>query len=301
MIMGYAAAGEVIGASPVSTVEEITTIEVSNAIYDDFFGQRLTDESRDNIIPDDSWKAEYYLHAKFNGTIYCGNADFSAENTKHLLLKRRKKGEFQWFTLYDIPANGPADYTFTRIDPYAPAGELEYAVVPIINNYESDYSIAEINYTFDGAILVEPEKTIWTVTDLSVTENANYQLGTYNTLEGRYPYVFYNGENNYITGSLSSTFIKIDPEKCIIVEPAEMHKYYAEVMNFLRDRRTKILKYSDGRIRMIEVTTPPSDEASDNWNVHTISFDYTEIGSIYSNEDMNRYGFLNVGEEWWVK
>lgn len=303
MIMGYASIGESMGNSSVSTVENITKVTISNAIYDDLYGQHITNSNREQILPYKNWKETTYFHAKFEGNTYCGNADFSVENTKDILVKRRKKGEFQWFTLYDIAANGADDYTFTVYDPYAPKGKLDYAVVPVINGFESEYSIATIDYSFDGVMIVEKDKSIWTVTDISISENKNIQAGVYNTIQGSYPYVFYNGENNYFTGTLSSTYLKIDPTKtpCVVSDVDSMQEYYAEVMEFLSDKKTKILKYCDGRIRMVEITDPPSDEHADNWNLHTISFGYTEMGNVYSNKDMNRYGFLDVGEEWWVK
>ena len=58
------------------------------------------------------------LHAKMNGTTYAGNADFSVNNTTNILVKRRKKGEFKWFTLFDIPANKASDYEFTVLPPF---------------------------------------------------------------------------------------------------------------------------------------------------------------------------------------
>ncbi len=152
-------------------------------------------------------------------------------------------------------------------------------------------------------MLIENDKTIWTVTDIELDEQKNTQVGVSNTLEGKYPYVFFNGENDYYTGSLSATFIKLldVPGRCFADTSDELHAHYAEVMDFLNDRRAKILKYADGRVRMIEITTPPSDSSPDHFDKHTISFDYTEIGDPYSNEDMNNYGFLDVGEEWWVR
>jgi len=305
MFLGSMAVGAVVSDIPSSGLDNITEFTLSNAVFDDFFGRNILadDESTSNqIIPPSEWQAGVCLHAKFEGTIYCGNIDFGVENTKHLLVKRRKKGEFDWLTLYDIPASGAKDYLFTVYDPYAPKGILEYAIVPIINNVEAQYSIAEIDYDFDGLMLIEDDSIIWTVTDVELSEQKNSQVGIYNTIQGKYPYVFYNGENDYFTGSVSATYIRLVDEsnRAFASTSEELHEHYAKVMNFLNDRKTKILKYSDGRVRMIEVTTPPSDSADEHYDKHTISFDYTEVGDPYSNEDMNDYGFLNVGSEWWV-
>ena len=70
-------------------------------------------------------------------------------------------------------------------------------------------------------------------------------------------------------------------------------------MEFLNNGKPKILKYWDGRIRLISITTPPNNTSEEHFDKHTITFSYTEIGSIYSNRDMKAYGFLDIGEEWW--
>lgn len=297
--------GQIISDTPSGGLDNVSDFELSNAVFDDFFGRHITDDptTSNQIVPPSIWEEGTYFHAKFNGTTYCGNADFGVDNTKDILVKRRKKGEFKWFTLYDIPASGADDYVFTVYDPYAPQGALEYALVPVINGVESQYSIAEIYYDFDGLMLIEKDKTVWTVTDIELSEQKNMQVGVCNPLEGKYPYVFYNGDNDYYTGSVSATYIKLlDVQgRCFADTPDELHEHYADVMEFLNDRKAKILKYADGRVRMVSVTTSPSDSSSDHFDKHTISFDYTEIGDPYSNEDMNNYGFLDVGEEWWVK
>lgn len=299
MIMGYTAMGQKMAPDSVSCAENITTVTISGAVYDDLYGTRIDESIKPSsqILPPDEWDAATCFHAKMNGNVYCGNAEFSVDNTTDVLVKRRRKGEFEWFTLFDIKANKAEDYTFTVHDPYAPKGDLEYAAVPVINGFESSYSIAEITYDFDGLLLIEKDKTVWTVLDIVLSENKNSQPGVANTLAGKYPFVFYNGNNDYYTGTLSSTFIEFG--NCRFPDSQRIHKNYDDIMEFLNNKKPKILKYCDGRIRLIAVTTPPDNTSGEHFDLHTISFSYTEIGSVYSNKDMNSYGFLDVGEEWW--
>ena len=299
MIMGYSAMSQKMVASSISCVENITTLELFNAVYEDLYATQINESVKpvDQIVPPNEWDAATYLHAKFEGSIYCGNADFGVDNTTNILVKRRKKGSFEWFTLFDIPANNVDDYVFTVIDPYSPVGDLEYAAVPIINGVESSYNIAEINYDFNGLLLIEKDKTVWAITDIVLSEDKNSSIGICNTLVGRYPYVFHNSENDYYTGSVSATFI--DFSNCRMPDTRRIHEHYEDVMAFLSNKKPKILKYCDGRIRLISVTTLPNNTADEHFDVHTISFSYTEIGSTLSNKDMNKYSFLDVGEQWW--
>lgn len=299
MIMGYTAMGAPLETAPISEVKNITVVTLSNAAYDDLYAVRMGGPPSFEGPPPalEEWTENTFLHARFDGDIYCGNTDFGVNNTTNLLVKRRKKGEFQWMTLFDIPAVKVEDYEFTVHDPYAPIGTLEYAVVPIINGYESEYSITEIEYDFDGLLLIERDRTIWTLTDIVISEEKNSQIGVCNTIFGKYPYIFQQGENDYFTGTLSATFI--EPENHRLADTGRFHRHYAEVLEFLNDRKPKILKYDDGRIRLISVTSPPTDVADEHRDKHTISFRYAEIGSVDSNQDMNSYGFLDVGEQWW--
>ena len=299
MIMGYNALAEKMACGSASCVKNITMVTIGGAAFDSLYGSGIDPAIKPPGIttPPDNWDAATCFSAGFNGDTYCGNADFSVNNTTNILVKRRRKGEFEWFTLYDIPANKSEDYLFTVIDPYAPKGTLEYAAVPIINGYESDYSIAEITYDFDGILLLEKDKGVHTILDVTLAEDKNAQIGLANTVAGKYPFVFYNGENNYFTGTVSATFVELVRDG--LPEKSRLYEHYEDVMEFLNNGKPKILKYWDGRIRLISITTPPNNTSEEHFDKHTITFSYTEIGSIYSNRDMKAYGFLDIGEEWW--
>ena len=301
MIMGFSPMGGVLTAPAMGREEAVTEVLFSNGIFDTLYGTGLDERVKpvDQILPPDAWDEATHFHARFSGNIYCGNADFGVDNTTNILVKRRKKGEFQWFTLFDIPAAKAEDYTFTVHDPYAPKGDLEYAVVPIINGFESEYSITGIHYDFQGLLLIEKERSVQTILNIAVSEQKNGPVGILSTLEGKYPFVFYNGENDYYSGTISATFIETDTHKDFRMD--RLHDHYREVLDFLNNKNPKILKLEDGRMRIISITTPPSDSCEEHPDKHTISFGYTEIADALSNEDMNRCGFLDVGEEWWVK
>ena len=71
------------------------------------------------------------------------------------------------------------------------------------------------------------------------------------------------------------------------------------MLDFLVNENVKILKYFDGRSFMVEITDVPTDTSSEHPDKHTISFTFTEVGNLLSNEDMYVNGFLDISEEWW--
>lgn len=308
MIMGYTAMGEKMATDSVSSVSNITKIDISNAAFDDLYVTKLTENNSEQVLPPNEWVSGTYSHAKFNGTIYAGNTEFGVNNTSNVLVKRRKAGEFKWMTIYDQIATCADDYTFVAEDPYAPAGKLEYAIVPIINGLESEYIIKDIEYSFDGIMLLEKDKLIWTLADISISEQKNGPVGIVNTLQGKYPYAFSNGDADYFTGTVSATFFDTYQfiqrgfiDNLSFDGNLNLHKHYANIMEFLNNKKPKILKYDDGKVRMIMVTTPPTDSSDEHYDKHTIEFSFTEIGDPYSNEDMNNYSFIELDAERWVR
>ena len=71
-------------------------------------------------------------------------------------------------------------------------------------------------------------------------------------------------------------------------------------LDFLNNKKVKYIKDPFGRCWMAVIGTTISDEDNGHPCAHRISFDFTEIGNVESNEDMDRFGFLNIGEEWWI-
>ena len=105
-----------------------------------------------------------------------------------------------------------------------------------------------------------------------------------------------NSQSNYYSGNASATFIRFDGCK---YNKKDSRKYRDELLDFLVNDNVKIIKYFDGRSYMVEITEVPTDTASEHPDKHTISFSFTEVGDLLSNEDMHDNGFLDISEEWW--
>ena len=62
---------------------------------------------------------------------------------------------------------------------------------------------------------------------------------------------------------------------------------------------TKIIKLYDGRIFLCEIVDAIPDSNDEHREVHSIEYNFIEVGSVESNKDMYNGGFLDVSEEWW--
>lgn len=280
----------------------IKKIKIENGIYDDFYATGVNENIKDvnNFAVPNKWDEETYLHAKFEGNIFSGNADFGVENTSNIIIKRRKKGTYKWLPIYNIDVNSSDDFNFIIIDPYATSNvTYEYAVVPIINGLEGEYSIAEIRVEFDELIIIDKDSVYSTPFDISVSQQKNNTSSIILPISAKYPIYVANANNDYFTGNVSATFLSpfvtsdTDSNDGII-------EYRDEVLDFLNNRKVKYIKDPFGKCWIASIGNTISDENQGHNYKHAISFDFTEVGDCESNEDMSKFGFLNIGEEWWV-
>lgn len=291
--------GETIQYLPVE-INNINQIKLENGIYDDFYATHINEAIKEpnNFIAPDQWDEETYLHAKFNGTLYSGNADFGVENTTNIIVKRRKKGTYKWFPIIALDANDSDDYNFVVVDKYAASGvTYEYAVVPIINGVEGEYSIAECSVNFDNLVIIDRDETYSTLFDIDVNQQKNNTSSTIVPIGSKYPIYVANAINDYYTGSVSATFLEYSCNNNKFSDPVE---YREKVLDFLNNRKVKFIKEPLGRCWIGVVGNAISDENEGHHYKHKISFDFTEVGNIESNEDMGKFGFLDIGEEWWI-
>lgn len=284
--------------------ENINYIKIENGIYDDLYVTGVDESLKEvnNFIVPSEWDRETYLHAKFDGNLFSGNADFGVENTTNIILKRREKGTYKWFPIFNIDVDSSDDFNFVIVDPYATSGvTYEYAVVPIINGLEGEYSIAEIKVHFDDLVIIDKDGVYSTPFDIEISQQKNNTSSVIMPISAKYPLYIANASNDYFTGNISATFFKEQSDNETDTENYEgTTKFRDKVLDFLNNRKIKYIKDPFGRCWIAAIGSTISDENQGHNCKHSISFDFTEVGNCESNEDMSKYGFLDIGEEWWV-
>ena len=293
--------GQTISSLPIG-LDNIDYVKIENGIYDNLYATHINEsvkQSNNFIIPK-KWDAETYFHAKFNGDLYSVNSDFGVENTSNLIIKRRELGTFKWFPIIDRPVSSSDDFNFNEYDKYPASGiTYEYAAVPIVNGVEGTYSIAQCDVDFKELIIIDKDETYSTMYDIDISQSKNNTSSVIVPYGSKYPIYVANALNDYYTGNISATFLNMN---CKNTEPTtkDVFNFRRNVLNFLNNRKVKYIKDPFGRCWIASIGTAISDEDNGHQYAHKISFDITEVGDIESNEDMNKFGFLTIGEEWWV-
>lgn len=290
--------GKYIFLPPATNIDNFASISISDGVYDNLFLSSDTTQTVDNL--DDDWKYETKLNAKFDKDLEGGSVGFSTKNTDMIVIKTREKGTFDWKTIYTIPIEKDSDFNFVKVYPFSPNySDNEYMLISQINGIENSYVITECKTEFDGLFIADKDNiygTIFNITPTDITRNVNNTK--LEMLNDKYPTVFTNSETNYISGNTSGCFLKVNADTCQVDVEGGM-KYRKELLDWLTNNKTKILKLEDGKTYMIKVVGSPTDSYDGHQDLRRTSFEWVEVGDIDSEKDLYLNNLSDVTEEWW--
>lgn len=282
--------------SPASS-KTAKSISISNGVYDHLFASKNPELSLKDIYSD--WDYDTLLNADFNGDYDGGNSGFSLKNTDTILIKIRKRGTIDWRTIYTVPIKTIDDFDFTKNYPYAAAlTDYDLMISSTVNGVENSYVITEVSSDFDGMFIVDKDNIYGTAFDVEgfdTTRNTDSTLIT--MLNSKYPSVFENSDTNYDSGSASGTFLRFDQDDCTI-NLSKAAGYRKDILNWLTNKKPKILKLYDGRIWLVKIVNSPTDTKREHPDLHTISFDWVEIGDADDNKKLYQCGLSDVPGEY---
>ena len=306
--------GSMLGADTLSPtlspsgIDGINSITVGNAYINDLYITLDTSYVLGTTLPD-SWDANTQFYAKYDNHLSAGNVDFDLSDVlgSYILIKRKIKGTINdWITLEAFPIASSQDLNKLNFTDYtaAPKVEYEYALVPIINGTEGDYYSSTI--TPDTEMLVIVDSTaLWAtiVTDGFANSQRNSAPGVIEPLNSKYPVIVHNGMANYDTVSITAGWFPTEEDHCTLQIGPEydgwVAKYAKRFMDFLTNKRVKMLKNVDGRMWLCYVTTLPANNARDVYWDREITFGVTEVGDVEDERVLYDAELINAPERWW--
>ena len=285
-----------------TNIENITRIELSNSWYDFLKVTHNIDDELSNHV-NLEWDKDTILLAKFDENASAGNVNWSIDEVSHLLIKRKKIGDFKWITLEAHPIETVEDFNIKNIDLTAvPNYEYMYAAVPIIEGVEGFYSTDTVDIKTDSLFIADSDE-VWTTVfnDNYLDSNAIMPLNTSQTMYSKFPTFVRNSVANYEEISVSAKFFPFN-EKTYdydVYDDRKRIEYHNKAKAFLRNGKVKILKSMDGRVWMVYISTPPTDSGDGHYANRQLSFSCTEIGDIENESDLWENNFITASEEWW--
>lgn len=305
-ILGSTFLGVDFSFSPTPTdIQDINHLELSNGVFKNLYASKNTDISIDDYIPL-SWDINTIILANkyTSGNINAGSVSYSLSNISSLLIKRRKVGDFDWVTIYCKETNTEDDLLINGID-YTNSSdvEYEYAVTPVINYTEGEYSTTTVYSVFDGIYLIDNEDMYGTELNTGYIDTTRNKPCSIQVLPNyKYPRYYSFGNTNYDTGSAQGLFAEFDPQTCeFLFDDAHLSSYQSKVIDFLTNGKPKLLKNYDGRSWLVVVSDNPTNTAEGYYQNRNITFNWTQIGEADSEKDLYECGIIDVPSTYWSK
>lgn len=287
--------GDALNPAP-SNVDNITSTQLSNAIYEHFNVTRNASTPVSTTVPT-AWDYDTILDASFEGNLSAGNVDFLIEQISAIKIKRRVQGQFNWITLKTIPINSVEDLTFVFNDNLNQYGvTYDYAFVPIIENIEGEYIINSVLSQFNGVFIGDAENIYKFFYEVEYGSNArNQQVGVFQVLGKQYPVLVANGALSYESGSVTATILNEDYQQTGVIDRVAITQQKDALKDYLTNRKAKILKDWNGNIWLCIVNSNinVSYKSSYGMGIPSIQFDWTEIGDATNQQDLYNNGILS--------
>lgn len=295
-LVGYnfCADGNALDPTP-TNINDITYTKIQNGIFDHFNVSRNTSFDYNSIIPTD-WDVDTLMNADFAGNVSAGNVAELATGVTSVRVKRRIKGTFDWITIREIPVSKPEDMSFVITDNLnAYNVEYEYAYVPMTEDVEGSYIIESILSKFEGVFICDIDTVFKFYAGVEYdTNDAIQQVGVFQPYNRKYPIVVSNSIMQYQTGGVGGWVLPEDYEDTHVFDRSKIVKEKEVLLNFLMNKKPKILKDMNGNNWLVYFTGNPSVTYDNNYGqgMLKVSANWTEVGDPNDKTDLYENGLI---------
>lgn len=294
---GYSFCGGKDNLNPFPTnTSNIKEVQIQNGVFDHIDITRDTRFPFTTEIP--KWNFDTILDCDFEKGTGAGNVDFALSQLSSIKIKRRKKGDFKWITIQEIPINSRADLNSIRRDYFVPSGlEFEWALVPVLNGVEGQYIVGSLTTNFNGVFISDITQNYKLLAQVSYNSRTSMQsVGQITPLGRRYPVVIKNGEANYEMGSISGTLLNDDFFENGKINRKEISEKVDRFNDFLKNGKPKIIKDYNSNVWLACIVGNPNVTYNVNMGmgVASTSFEWVEQGKYDNEDDLYNNGFIEI-------
>ena len=276
-------------------INNITYTKIQNGIFDHFNVSRDTSFDYSSIIPTD-WDINTLMNADFAGNVSAGNVGQLATGITSIRVKRRIKGTFDWITIREIPVSKPEDLSFVITDNLnAYNVEYEYAYVPMMEDVEGSYIIESILSKFEGVFICDVDTVFKFYAGVEYdTNDAVQQVGVFQPYNRKYPIIVSNSVMQYQTGGVGGWILPEDYDDTHVFDRSKIVKEKEVLLNFLMNKKPKILKDMNGNNWLVYFTGNPSVTYDNNYGqgMLKVSAQWTEVGDPNDKTDLYENGLI---------
>ena len=284
MIIGYDLYGNsnAMVFQTINPIGSIYRIELTDSIIDEVEVRKRTDLIYSSTK--EEWTYDTLLLAKFQNNLEAGNISLGGMLVEKIMLKKRRVEDLVWQDLisYTIQ-DGVNVYQF--VDRLVEAGtEYEYAILPIgEGNFEGQYNVDRIVAEFEGTYICDKDNIFRLLYNLEYGDIENIISSSVIETFAQYPVVSY-GNLDYRQGSIQCLLLSDVTVDSGDIDLAQEKMLRKQVMQFLKNKKPKILKDNSGNYLMIAIIGSPKEIPNNDLaqQIYNISFDWVEIGNPYT-------------------
>lgn len=205
-------------------------------------------------------------------------------------ISRSVSNENQWVEIY----NGTRSTSIMKYD-YMGLYGVQYDYK--LDLYQNDTFVAEyvntITSKFQGMVLVDKYNHFGSLIKPSKDYDKVFNSVAIDTQGSKYTYIVSNGDTNHFEGNISCTVHEFDNDNCTL-KFDNFALFRISFINFLTNKRCKLLKFDDGTAFLIGITGHPScsegeDETSE---LAKCSFNWSENGDATDITDYINNGLI---------
>ena len=242
---------------PVGNLTYVDTVKISNAIFDHL--NIVNGLVNDSTIPE--WDEDTtIMNATFNNSIDAGNLGELIGNVSYLEIQRKEAGTDNWITLnkiYKDTTTQTFQSQFTMYDTYNQNGvQYVYQILPVDSRGNAGFALqSDIVSLFEGAYIADANNIFKITNEYELTKQTNQKSAIYEPLGSKYPFVTYNAETNYDSGSFTAVLLaptSQNQSKSYIDRMAQV-KLEKQFNEWLTNGRPKVLKDFNGRLKIVTI------------------------------------------------
>lgn len=200
-----------------------------------------------------------------------------------IVISRKRSDSTKWTEIHTILVTTVEDLRFELVDFITLSGvsySYNFDIMDSDGLIPIEFGIIDnIKCSFEGLFVGNADRRYVAGANFKTETNRNTQVQYVTTLAGRYPYAVSNADTNYTTGKSTGLFLKLTNDKRRFI-PDDDHSYANEILGFLTDGTSKIVKTHDGQAWYVSIDANPQETYSDYLGAHSISFNWTEIGEL---------------------
>lgn len=274
--------------------------KLENGVFSYWYATKDVDSPYSSNEPTE-WDYLTIMDANFNGTLQAGNIGYLIDNIDGIKIKRRIVGEYDWITIGYVNAEEiGTTLSFTMNDYLNQNGvEYEYAFVPVVEGIEGNYVSNTIYSQFEGVFICDMETIYKFYAGVSYGNGQRvHKIGIFEPLGRKYPVVVSNALLNYETGSFSGTILNNDFFETRILDAKKMIEERKTLLDFLTNKKAKILKDWNGNYWLIVITANPSISyfSDSSMELANVDANWTEIGDAKNGTDLYNVGILTEAQ-----